>query len=176
MVIPAAPRRGAESGQARVSASHRHDPARSRPGSSSTCRRPSIPRSRSWRPSAGFARCFSTKDNGIQPRDEAVDAALEGPGRLRRQECADAPVGRARTRSRSITVGRVPLLRAVVKASKNPDEQLAFNKQVVDSLVAAVRTGRFAARQETARPDHRRRRQARLLRGLQLDRRRVCDE
>ena len=40
-------------------------------------------------------------------------------------------------------VGRVPLLRAVVKATKNPDEQLRFNKQVVDSLVGAYRTGLY---------------------------------
>ena len=34
----------------------------------------------------------------------------------------------SRRRSRSIIVGRVPLLRAVAKAAKNPDEQLAYQQ------------------------------------------------
>jgi len=38
-------------------------------------------------------------------------------------------------------VGRIPLLRAVVKAEKNPDEQLAYERQTVDSLAAAYQTG-----------------------------------
>ena len=38
-------------------------------------------------------------------------------------------------------VGRVPLLRAVVKICKNADEQLTYDKQVVDSLAAAYQTG-----------------------------------
>ena len=38
-------------------------------------------------------------------------------------------------------VGRIPLLRAVVKAVKNPEDQLIYNKQIVDSLAAAYQTG-----------------------------------
>ncbi len=40
-------------------------------------------------------------------------------------------------------VGRIPLLRAVVKAAQNPDEQLVYDKQIVDSLAAAYQTGLY---------------------------------
>lgn len=42
-------------------------------------------------------------------------------------------------------VGRVPLLRAVVKATTSPDERLNYEKQVVDSLAAAYQTGLYAS-------------------------------
>ena len=38
-------------------------------------------------------------------------------------------------------VGRIPLLRAVVKVLKSPEDQLIYNKQIVDSLAAAYQTG-----------------------------------
>jgi thiol-disulfide isomerase/thioredoxin len=41
--------------------------------------------------------------------------------------------------------GRIDKLQAVVKASKKPEEQLGFNKQIVDSLAAAYQTGLFPA-------------------------------
>jgi thiol-disulfide isomerase/thioredoxin len=41
-------------------------------------------------------------------------------------------------------VGRIPLLRAVVKVAQKPEDQLAYNKQIVDSLAAAFQTGFFA--------------------------------
>ena len=41
-------------------------------------------------------------------------------------------------------VGRIPLLRAVVKATPTADEQLNYNKQIVDSLAAAYQTGVYA--------------------------------
>jgi thiol-disulfide isomerase/thioredoxin len=40
-------------------------------------------------------------------------------------------------------VGRIPLLRNVVKAAQNPDEQLVYDKQIVDSLAAAYQTGLY---------------------------------
>lgn len=40
-------------------------------------------------------------------------------------------------------VGRIPKLRAVVKASKLADEQLTYNKQIVESLAAAYQTGLY---------------------------------
>ncbi|APW62646.1 TlpA disulfide reductase family protein [Paludisphaera borealis] len=40
-------------------------------------------------------------------------------------------------------VDRIPLLRGVVKASKDADDQLSYNKQIVDSLVAAYQTGAY---------------------------------
>lgn len=41
--------------------------------------------------------------------------------------------------------GRIPLLNAVVKVCKTPEEQLLYNKQIVDSLAAAYQTGLFPA-------------------------------
>ncbi len=40
-------------------------------------------------------------------------------------------------------VSRIPLLRAIVETSKNDDEKLGYNKQVVDSLISALRTGHY---------------------------------
>lgn len=37
----------------------------------------------------------------------------------------------------------IPLLRAVVKAAKSPEDQLVYNKQIADSLAAAYQTGFF---------------------------------
>ncbi len=41
-------------------------------------------------------------------------------------------------------VGRIPLLRAVVKAARDAEQQLVFNRQIVDSLAAAYQTGFYA--------------------------------
>jgi peroxiredoxin len=40
-------------------------------------------------------------------------------------------------------VGRIPYLRAVVKVSKDADDQLNYNKQIVDGLAAAYQTGQY---------------------------------
>jgi peroxiredoxin len=40
-------------------------------------------------------------------------------------------------------VGRVPLLNAVVKVSKDPEDQFSYKKQIVDGLVAALQTGEY---------------------------------
>jgi thiol-disulfide isomerase/thioredoxin len=92
---------------------------------------------------SGIRSMLFEKDNGAQPRDEAVDAAMKA---LADYDIKNAPLLQAGQPEKTAQyhIGRVPLLRAVVKASKNPAEQLAFNKQVVDSLVAAVRTGRYS--------------------------------
>jgi thiol-disulfide isomerase/thioredoxin len=91
---------------------------------------------------SGMRSLLFDKDNTVQPRDEAVDAALKA---LADYDIKNAPLLQTGQPERiaQYHVGRVPLLRAVVKASKNPEEQLGYNKQVVDSLVAALRTGRF---------------------------------
>lgn len=41
--------------------------------------------------------------------------------------------------------GRIPLLQAVIKVAKTPEDRLIYNKQIVDSLAAAYQTGLFAA-------------------------------
>ena len=40
-------------------------------------------------------------------------------------------------------VGRVPILREIAKLGKSEDEKLGYNKQVVDSLIAALRSGQY---------------------------------
>jgi thiol-disulfide isomerase/thioredoxin len=91
---------------------------------------------------SGIRSMLFDKDNGIQPRDEAVDAALKA---LADFDIRNAPLLQTGEPEKiaQYHVGRVPQIRAVVKASKNAEEQLSFNKQVVDSLVAAVRTGKY---------------------------------
>jgi thiol-disulfide isomerase/thioredoxin len=91
---------------------------------------------------SGIRSMLFDKDNGIQPRDEVVDAALKA---LADYDVKNAPLLQTGEPDKiaQYHVGRVPYLRAVVKASKSTDEQLNFNKQVVDSLIAAVRTGKY---------------------------------
>lgn len=91
---------------------------------------------------SGIRSMLFDKENGIQPRDEAVDAALKA---LADFDIRNAPLLQTGEPEKiaQYHVGRVPQIRAVVKASKNAEEQLSFNKQVVDSLVAAVRTGKY---------------------------------
>ena len=76
------------------------------------------------------------------PRDEAVDAALKA---LADYDVKNTPLlqsGNKKDVAR-YNYNRVPLLRAVVKALKSPDEQFTYNKQVVDCIVAAYRTDEF---------------------------------
>jgi thiol-disulfide isomerase/thioredoxin len=91
---------------------------------------------------SGIRATLFDRANDIQPRDEAVDAALRA---LADYDNAHAKLlqGGDKDKTAKYYVDRVPLLRAVVKALKNPEEQLSYNKQVVDSLVAAFRTGRY---------------------------------
>ena len=46
-------------------------------------------------------------------------------------------------------VGRIRFLRAVVKASKTDEDKLIYDKQVIDSLVEALRTGAYPQGRET---------------------------
>ena len=91
---------------------------------------------------SGIRSMLFDKDNDVQPRDEAVDAALKA---LADYDIKNAPLLQTGEKEKIAQVPRRPraALAAVVKASKNPDEQLGYNKQVVDSLVAALRTGLY---------------------------------
>jgi thiol-disulfide isomerase/thioredoxin len=44
----------------------------------------------------------------------------------------------------SYHVGRIKYLHAIVTESKNEDEKLGYNKQAVDSLISALRTGHYS--------------------------------
>jgi thiol-disulfide isomerase/thioredoxin len=88
---------------------------------------------------SGIRSLLFDKDNGAQPRDAAVDAALKALADYDIKGAPSLQTGQPEKSAR-YNIQRVPLLRAVVKASKSPEEQLGYNKQVVDSLVAAYRT------------------------------------
>jgi thiol-disulfide isomerase/thioredoxin len=78
----------------------------------------------------------------VEPRDEEMELALKA---LADYDAKNAPLlqngdkkGIARYH-----VNRIPFLRELVKKSKNPDEKVSYNKQVVDSLISALRTGLY---------------------------------
>ena len=83
-----------------------------------------------------FDRAFN-----VQPRDEAVDTALKALADYDGKN-AGLMQGGPRDQARYY-VGRIPHLRAVVKASKTAEDKLIYDKQVVDCLVAALRTGEY---------------------------------
>jgi thiol-disulfide isomerase/thioredoxin len=91
----------------------------------------------------GLRSMLFERANNVEPRDEATDAALKA---LADYDTKNAPLLQSGEKEKLARyhVGRVPLLRAVVKGSKNPEEQLAYNKQVVDNLIAAMRTGLYS--------------------------------
>jgi thiol-disulfide isomerase/thioredoxin len=76
----------------------------------------------------------------IEPRNEVLDAALKA---LADYDIKNAPLlqGGQREKIARYHVDRIPLLRGVVKAV--PEDQLSYNRQVVDSLIAALRTGLY---------------------------------
>ncbi len=90
----------------------------------------------------GLRSLLFDKANAIGPRDEAVDAALKELADYDVKNAALLQSGQPAKVAR-YHVDRIPLLRAVVKALKNPEDQLGYNKQNVDSLVAALRTGAY---------------------------------
>jgi peroxiredoxin len=97
---------------------------------------------------SGIRSALFDKGNDLQPRDEAVDIAMKA---LADYDIKGAPLLQSGQVEKiaQYHVGRVPLLRAVVKASKDPANQLGFNKQVVDSLIAALRTEVFPQGKKT---------------------------
>jgi thiol-disulfide isomerase/thioredoxin len=91
---------------------------------------------------SGIRSMLFDKTNNGEPRDAIVDAALKA---LADYDVKSAPLVQGGEKDKIVRyhLGRVPLLRAVAKASKNDEDQLSYNKQVVDSLVAALRTGLY---------------------------------
>ena len=90
---------------------------------------------------SGLRAMIYDRANNVQPRDEAVDTALKA---LADYDGKNANLMQGGPRDRAqYYVGRIPHLRAVVKASKSPEDKLIYDKQVVDSLVGALRTGQY---------------------------------
>ena len=85
---------------------------------------------------SGIRAMLFDRLNNVQPRDAVVDAALKALADYDGKNAQLMQAGGPREKARYY-VGRIPYLRAVVKASKADDEKLIYDKQVVDSLVAA---------------------------------------
>lgn len=83
---------------------------------------------------------FRQQAGGPDGNDPEVETALKA---LAKFDNANAKVqtGGVKKDLAQFHVGRIPLLRAVVKAAKTDDDKLTYDKQVVDSLAAAYQTG-----------------------------------
>ncbi|MGO9601087.1 MAG: redoxin domain-containing protein [Isosphaeraceae bacterium] len=86
------------------------------------------------------AAIFDAAAPGPQ-RDEAMEKALKA---LADFDTANANLqsGEKKDVAR-FHVGRVPLLSAIVKAAKDPEDQVSYKKQIIDSLIAAYQTGAY---------------------------------
>jgi peroxiredoxin len=92
--------------------------------------------------STGIRAALFEGANAPVQRDEAMEEALRA---LAEYDGANAALqaGPDKKEIARFHVGRIPLLRAVVKAAKEPEDQESYNKQIVDSLVAAYQTGAY---------------------------------
>lgn len=93
--------------------------------------------------SAGGIRAAIFDAAGPAPaRDEAMDKALKA---LADYDNANGKLqaGGDKKDVARFHVGRIPLLNAVVKVARDPEDQLSYRKQIIDSLVAAYQTGSY---------------------------------
>ncbi|WP_165233541.1 redoxin domain-containing protein [Aquisphaera insulae] len=92
--------------------------------------------------SAGGIRAaiFDTAGAGPQ-RDEAMETALKALADYDKAN-GQLQAGEKKDLAR-FHVGRVPLLNAIVKVAKEPEDQVSYRKQIVDSLIAAYQTGAY---------------------------------
>ncbi len=97
---------------------------------------------------SGLRSMIYNRANNVQPRDEAVDKALQALADYDGKNAQLLQAGSARERAQYY-VGRVRFLRDVVAASKTAEDRLIYDKQVVDSVVAALRTDEYPAGRET---------------------------
>jgi thiol-disulfide isomerase/thioredoxin len=91
---------------------------------------------------SGLRALLFDRPNNIQPRDEAVDAALKALADYDSKNAQVIQGGGPRERAK-FYLDRIAFLRAVVKASKTDQEKLIYDKQIVDCLITALRTGEF---------------------------------
>ncbi len=91
---------------------------------------------------SGLRTMLFDKANNVQPRDEAMETALKA---LADFDVKNAELVRGGEPEKSVKyhLNRITHLRAIVKAAPTADEKLNYNKQVVDSLIAALRTGLY---------------------------------
>jgi thiol-disulfide isomerase/thioredoxin len=90
---------------------------------------------------SGLRAMIYDRANNVQPRDEAVDTALKA---LADYDGKNAALMQGAPRERAgYYVGRIKYLRDIVKESKSPEDKLIYDKQVVDCLVAALRSDAY---------------------------------
>jgi thiol-disulfide isomerase/thioredoxin len=97
---------------------------------------------------SGIRALLFDRAPNVQPRDEAVDTALKALADYDGKNANLMQGGGPRDRAQYYT-GRVRYLRAVVSALKSEEEKLIYDKQVVDCLVEALRTGAYAQGRES---------------------------
>jgi peroxiredoxin len=80
----------------------------------------------------------------VAPVNEAMELTLKA---LADFDAKNAPLLADGDKARIVKfhVDRIPLVRACANNAKNEEEKLAFNKQAVDSLISALRTGKYPA-------------------------------
>jgi len=85
---------------------------------------------------------FETSAAGLPEHDEETESALRALADYDRANGDLISSGDKKEAAR-FHFERIPLLQAVVKAVKDPEDRLGYSKQVVDSLVAAYQTGAY---------------------------------
>jgi thiol-disulfide isomerase/thioredoxin len=85
---------------------------------------------------------FRSQPGGVGPQNPELDSALKDLARYD-EENARILAGVDKKAIAQYHISRVPLLNAVVKSAKPGDEPMAYKKQIIDSLVAAVQTGLY---------------------------------
>jgi peroxiredoxin len=91
--------------------------------------------------SSGIRAALFDIGSAAPQRDEAMDAALKS---LADYDNANARLQTGEKKDvAQFHYGRIPLLNAIVKVAKDPEDQLSYRKQIVDSLVAAYQTGSY---------------------------------
>jgi hypothetical protein len=83
---------------------------------------------------------FRQQAGGAQAESPEAQAALKALADYDNAHAKDQAEG-TKQELAQFHVGRIPLLRAVVKATKDADEQVTYNHQIVDSLAAAYQSG-----------------------------------
>ncbi len=90
--------------------------------------------------SDGLRSMLFDKPEAVAGRDEAMDVALKTLADYDAQNAALLQSG-DKEKIAQYHHDRIPLVRDVVKHAKSAEDELNYNKQVVDSLIAALRTG-----------------------------------
>jgi len=92
---------------------------------------------------SGMRSMLFNRAGDVAPVNEAMELALK---ELADYDMKNAPLpGADKKKIVEYHVGRIRLLRAIVNHSKIDEEKLGYNKQAVDSLISALRTGQYPA-------------------------------